>query len=101
MNAGFAPDCCRSDTLGGTGQIDPFETFMTARRAASRSAENGPSGPVRPGSNDVRLKARTAVALLAILGWGGAKRARPSSRAQTRRDLRRRHCRLQPVDGAR
>jgi hypothetical protein len=50
------------------------------RRRASRSAETGRSDAVRPGSNDLRLKGRAAVARLSILGWGGAKRACPSGR---------------------
>jgi TolB-like protein len=56
---------------------------------------------VRPGGNNARLKGRVRLARLAILGWGGAKRASPDGRAQTCCDLRRRHSWLQPVDGAR
>jgi hypothetical protein len=65
-------------------------TALLAERANSGRAalpKSGRSGPVRPGGNDLRLKGRAAIPLIAILGWGGAKRARSTGRAQTGSDL--------------
>src|SRR5205807_836732 len=80
---------------GPLAHRDPERTLMTVPPGEPLRRKPDYPVPYYPPTKD-----RAAVARPAILGWGGAEGARPTGRAQTRRDLCRRHC-LQPADGAR
>src|SRR5712692_7228836 len=72
-----------------TAQADPNRSFVAGAdvgRPRSKTVDQGFSRDAQ------RFKGRTPIALVNILHRGGAKCARPTGRAQTRRDLRRRHC---------
>src|SRR6266542_4957456 len=100
LNAAFAPDGSRWRDDDWAAGFDPEPTFPTTPPGEPPSRRADYRVPCDRAGNDLRLKGRTAVARLAIVRWGGAKCARSARRTKARSDIRRRHCRLQPVDGA-